>query len=239
MQSSSADGLRILNINNVTLAHSGEVQLVVTHPGKPCSSEKAYTTLAVIPNSNNNKTPATTPTKTHINNKDTIVDAREQQLFDLEPIDDQQHLEETTTTDAAKDHQRQLQQPACILEGPQDCTALIGGCVRLSVIYEGLPKPQIVWYKAVSSSPRTSPNIVTPFVLQFLFLYYCFPYFSFFCEVISLQLSVCFAVYLQIYVWLGGTFDFMAIAIFPPPNDVKKKCRRKKKRNSLICIFIF
>uniref|UniRef100_T1P7Q7 Myosin light chain kinase, smooth muscle n=1 Tax=Musca domestica TaxID=7370 RepID=T1P7Q7_MUSDO len=161
LESSSADGLRILNINNVTLAHSGEVQLVVTHPGKPYSSEKAYTTLAVIPNSNNNKTPATTtPTKTHINNNDTIVDAREQQLFDLEPIDDQQHLEETTTTDAAKDHQRQLQQPACILEGPQDCTALIGGCVRLSVIYEGLPKPQIVWYKASRRIVETSNTII-------------------------------------------------------------------------------
>lgn len=135
MESSPTDGLRLLHINNVSLAHSGEVQLVVTHPGKPHSTLKAYTTLTVIPKSSptihkNDEEPSTP-----IQTTTTTASSSEEQS------------RETTTT--AKDR---LQQPACILEGPQDCTALIGGCVRLSVIYEGLPKPQVVWYKAVSTA---------------------------------------------------------------------------------------
>ncbi|XP_075167097.1 stretchin-Mlck isoform X1 [Haematobia irritans] len=136
LESSHTDGLRILHINNVTLAHSGEVQLVVTHPGKPCSSLKAYTTLAVIPR----------PTTKHHNNSS-------EEHASIQPI-----------KETAKDHsqhlQQQQQQPACILEGPQDCTALIGGCVRLSVIYEGLPKPQVIWYKASRPIVETSNTII-------------------------------------------------------------------------------
>ncbi|XP_017120081.1 myosin light chain kinase, smooth muscle isoform X9 [Drosophila elegans] len=37
---------------------------------------------------------------------------------------------------------------SCILTRPEDCTALIGGHVRLSVRYEPFPGTKVVWYKA-------------------------------------------------------------------------------------------
>jgi len=40
---------------------------------------------------------------------------------------------------------------SCILTRPEDCTALIGGHVRLSVRYEPFPGTKVIWYKAVSS----------------------------------------------------------------------------------------
>lgn len=36
-----------------------------------------------------------------------------------------------------------------ILRRPEDCTALIGGHVQLSVQYEALPNTKVIWYKAV------------------------------------------------------------------------------------------
>ncbi|XP_065370323.1 titin isoform X6 [Calliphora vicina] len=133
LESSSTDGIRILHINDVTLAHSGEVQLVVTHPGKPHSSLKSYTSLAVIPRS-------TTAAKL------------------IEPT----KIPTDLTIDLCKNHKNKErpQQPAYILEGPRDCTALIGGCVRLSIIFEGLPKPQVRWFKASRPIVETSNIII-------------------------------------------------------------------------------
>ncbi|KAH8347927.1 hypothetical protein KR084_002412 [Drosophila pseudotakahashii] len=37
---------------------------------------------------------------------------------------------------------------SCILTRPEDCTALIGGHVRLSVRYEPFPGTKVIWYKA-------------------------------------------------------------------------------------------
>lgn len=39
---------------------------------------------------------------------------------------------------------------SCFLSRPEDCTALIGGHVRLNVRYEPFPGTKVVWYKAVS-----------------------------------------------------------------------------------------
>jgi len=36
-----------------------------------------------------------------------------------------------------------------ILKGPEDCTALIGGHVQLSVQFEPFPNTKVIWYKAV------------------------------------------------------------------------------------------
>lgn len=140
LESSPTDGLRILHINNVTLAHSGEVQLYLTHPGKPYSSLKSYTTLAVIPR----------PPKS--NDSDSSSDeVKPQEVKYPKAIETSPPIvAEGDLSSSKQQHKDRLHQPACILEGPTDCTALIGGCVRLSVIYEGLPKPQVVWFKAVS-----------------------------------------------------------------------------------------
>ncbi|XP_034478596.1 myosin light chain kinase, smooth muscle-like isoform X2 [Drosophila innubila] len=37
---------------------------------------------------------------------------------------------------------------SCILKGPEDCTALIGGHVQLSVQFEPFPNTKVIWYKA-------------------------------------------------------------------------------------------
>lgn len=138
MESSNADGLHILHINNVTLAHSGEVQLVVTHPGKPQTSLKSYTSLAVIPRST-----------TAVKLLETSVAAAVTAPVTTKIPTDLSNNNNNNNCNNYKNKERS-QQPAYILEGPKDCTALIGGCVRLSVIFEGLPKPQVKWFKAVS-----------------------------------------------------------------------------------------
>lgn len=55
--------------------------------------------------------------------------------------------------------------PAYLIRGPDDCTALIGGTVCLTVTYGGYPKPSIKWLRAVSTS---------------YFLFYFFFFFIFF-----------------------------------------------------------
>lgn len=40
--------------------------------------------------------------------------------------------------------------PAYLIRGPDDCTALIGGTVCLTVTYGGYPVPSIKWLRAVS-----------------------------------------------------------------------------------------
>lgn len=40
--------------------------------------------------------------------------------------------------------------PAYLIRGPDDCTALIGGTVCLTVTFGGYPKPSIKWLRAVS-----------------------------------------------------------------------------------------
>lgn len=42
--------------------------------------------------------------------------------------------------------------PAYLIRGPDDCTALIGGTVCLTVTYGGYPKPSVKWLRAVSIS---------------------------------------------------------------------------------------
>lgn len=42
--------------------------------------------------------------------------------------------------------------PAYLIRGPDDCTALIGRNVCLTVTYGGYPKPSVKWSRAVSSS---------------------------------------------------------------------------------------
>lgn len=40
--------------------------------------------------------------------------------------------------------------PAYLIRGPDDCTALIGGTVCLTVTFGGYPKPIVTWMRAVS-----------------------------------------------------------------------------------------
>lgn len=40
--------------------------------------------------------------------------------------------------------------PPYIIQGPKDCSALIGGKVVLDVHFGGHPKPEVTWFKGVS-----------------------------------------------------------------------------------------
>lgn len=40
--------------------------------------------------------------------------------------------------------------PPYIVQGPKDCTVLIGGDVVLNVAFGGHPKPEVTWFKGVS-----------------------------------------------------------------------------------------
>lgn len=115
-----SDGVRILRIHNVQPHHCGEVQLSVTHCGKSSSTLRAYTSLVVLPG------------------RAALQGDSTQSTSDVHKKIEALNVSE------------QLEVPACILEGPQDCTALIGGSVKLSVCYEAVPRAQVCWYKGVS-----------------------------------------------------------------------------------------
>jgi len=48
-----------------------------------------------------------------------------------------------------KNNDLSLAATSFILKGPEDCTALIGGHVQLSVQFEPFPNTKVIWYKAV------------------------------------------------------------------------------------------
>uniref|UniRef100_A0A0K8UDN7 Myosin light chain kinase, smooth muscle n=4 Tax=Bactrocera latifrons TaxID=174628 RepID=A0A0K8UDN7_BACLA len=137
-----SDGVRILRIQNVQPHHCGEVQLSVTHCGKSSSTLRAYTSLVVLPG----------PTSIQGDSTET-----------------------TSATDKAIEalNGSELPEiPACILEGPQDYTAHVGGSVKLSVCYEAVPRAQVCWYKgcrpiveqrniSIRSSAKRSTLLIT------------------------------------------------------------------------------
>ncbi|XP_064551728.1 titin homolog isoform X6 [Drosophila montana] len=55
-----------------------------------------------------------------------------------------------SSSNQSKEHDNNysLAASSCILKGPEDCTALIGGHVQLSVHYEPFPNTKVIWYKA-------------------------------------------------------------------------------------------
>ncbi|XP_037942022.1 myosin light chain kinase, smooth muscle-like, partial [Teleopsis dalmanni] len=117
-ESSAANGLHVLHINNAKHTQSGEVQFSVSYPGKP-THIRTYTSLVVLPTA-----AATNDSSTVEHIESTILPNVE-----LEPTDF----------------------PPYILLGPEDCTALIGGSVKLSISFESRPKAQIKWFKAIST----------------------------------------------------------------------------------------
>ncbi|XP_032590350.1 myosin light chain kinase, smooth muscle isoform X5 [Drosophila grimshawi] len=117
LESYPENGIRLLRLQNVQLAQSGEIRLQVKH--HPCEDRRtpatrSYTSLLVLPiNSSNHN-------NRNINNNNNNKECNNLSL-------------------AAS---------SCILRGPEDCTALIGGHVQLSVHYEPFPNTKVIWYKA-------------------------------------------------------------------------------------------
>uniref|UniRef100_W8AQC6 Myosin light chain kinase, smooth muscle n=1 Tax=Ceratitis capitata TaxID=7213 RepID=W8AQC6_CERCA len=140
--SSEADGVRILRIQNVQQRHCGEVQLSVTHCGRAQSSTLRAYTSLIV-----------LPERGGIE--------------DITP-----HTSNVDSTIEALSRSAQAELPACILEGPQDCTALIGGSVKLSVCYESVPRAEVSWFKgcrpiveqrniSIRSSAKRSTLLIT------------------------------------------------------------------------------
>ncbi|XP_030081339.1 titin isoform X17 [Drosophila hydei] len=123
LESYPENGIRLLRLRNVQLAQSGELRLQVKHPQpeRRVPSIRSYTSLLVLPvNSNNNNN--NNNNNNSSNSSNNINNNKEQQNPSL----------------AA----------SCILRRPEDCTALIGGHVQLSVHYEPFPNTKVIWYKA-------------------------------------------------------------------------------------------
>lgn len=91
---------------------------------------------------------------------DLVVLPRPIQLYNLDDIEIEPPILLSSTTIPAsgigsrsltvKTYKQIADVPAYIIRGPEDCTALVGGTVCLTVSYGGCPKPTIKWLRAVS-----------------------------------------------------------------------------------------
>lgn len=128
--------MKILHILGVDHRNSGEIQCFAYNPLNPTATQRScYTDLAVLPRpiqlaglNGDSDTGASyvinsTIINTDLNSNSPIT----QQTF--KPIADV---------------------PAYLIRGPDDCTALIGGTISLTVTYGGFPKPIVKWLRAVS-----------------------------------------------------------------------------------------
>lgn len=135
------DGIRIIHILGVEHRHSGEVQCLAYNSLNPSATQRSsYTELAVLPrpiqltNLDVDINDAVPPFEANAVNKST------------EAI--------TNATTSAVDQQKYKQiadVPAYLIRGPDDCIALVGGNVSLTVTYGGHPIPTIKWLRAVSN----------------------------------------------------------------------------------------
>lgn len=138
--------MRILHILGVEHRHSGEIQCIVYNSLNPVLTQRScYTDLAVL--------------------------ARPVQLANVNVDPDAGSFFVNTTTVHCTDlnpNTSQITQqafkpiadvPAYLIRGPDDCTALIGGTVCLTVTYGGYPKPSVKWLRAVSSFSIFLTNI--------------------------------------------------------------------------------
>lgn len=127
--------MKILHILGVEHRHSGEIQCIVYNSLNPVLTQRSCCTdLAVLPRpiqlANVDIDPDTATGSYFINSTNI-------HCADLNPI-------------AQQAFKPIADVPAYLIRGPDDCTALIGGSVCLTVTYGGFPKPSIKWLRAVS-----------------------------------------------------------------------------------------
>lgn len=142
--------MKILHIVGVEHRHSGEIQCTVYNSLNPVLAQRScYTDLAVLPRppqlANIDTGPDTGSFFIHSQTINTTAD--------LNP-------NKTITQQAFKPI---ADVPAYLIRGPDDCTALIGGTVCLTVTFGGYPKPSVKWLRAVSC------NLIHFFLFNFKF----------------------------------------------------------------------
>lgn len=135
------DGTTILHILGIEHRHSGEIQCVAYNSLNPKLTQCSYyTDLAVLPRP---------PQLTNLNDETDfgsyVIDSTFPSLLTRNP---QSSIEQKLLKPIADI-------PAYLIRGPDDCTALIGGTVCLTVTYGGYPKPNITWMRAVSVTHRS------------------------------------------------------------------------------------
>lgn len=129
------DGTTILHILGIEHRHSGEIQCVAYNSSNSKLTQRSYyTDLAVLPRP---------PQLTNLNDETDfgsyVMNSTFSSLLKLNP---QSSIEQKLLRPIADI-------PAYLIRGPDDCIALVGGTVCLTVTYGGYPKPNITWMRAV------------------------------------------------------------------------------------------
>lgn len=132
------DGIRIIHILGIEHRHSGEVQCLAYNSLNPSATQRSsYTELAVLPR------------PIQLTNLD--VDINDAVPSSFEANAPNEAITNATTTAVTQHTYKQIADvPAYLIRGPDDCIALVGGNVCLTVTYGGYPKPIIKWLRAVS-----------------------------------------------------------------------------------------
>ncbi|XP_033149170.1 myosin light chain kinase, smooth muscle isoform X4 [Drosophila busckii] len=119
LESYPENGIRLLRLRNLQVSQSGELRLQVKHP--QCERRTPATrnyTSLLVLPLNNNNNNNNCSSSSNLSYNNNIC------------------------------NNSPLAGGSCILRRPEDCTALIGGLVTLSVHYEPFPNTKVIWYKA-------------------------------------------------------------------------------------------
>lgn len=125
--------------------HSGEVQCLAYNTLNPSATQRSsYTELAVLPR-------PIQLTNLDVNINDDAVPPFEENCAVHTP--NEAITNATQTTAVGQQTFKQIADvPAYLIRGPDDCIALVGGNVSLTVTYGGYPTPTIKWLRAVSNN---------------------------------------------------------------------------------------
>lgn len=128
------DGVNILHILNIEHHHSGEVQCTAYNPINPFTTQRScYADLAILPR----------PVQ--------LIHLDNDFLFASTTISTTEVSSPTVATPITElKFQSIADVPAYVISTPNDCTALIGGIISLTIQFGGFPVPTVKWLRAVS-----------------------------------------------------------------------------------------
>lgn len=139
----------MLHILGVEHRHSGEIQCIAYNSLNPVATQRSsYTDLAVLPR------------PIQLTNLD--IDSDAGAFVTNSATHTAQYIDynQISTPIAQQTFKPIADVPTYLIRGPDDCTALIGGTVCLTVTYGGCPKPTVKWLRAVSKSFFQFPFLV-------------------------------------------------------------------------------